>query len=175
VNNNNFTFGTTFATGDWNNDGRTDVSDRIVWNNNNFTFASATPSAQIPAPQLAEAPPAAEAVSDGDAAALAAAYAVQGPAASQGDPADPAADSDTAGTDALMAVETTTNEAPMVEASSPEASPTDPAAWPDADAPASAELEPDIQTDLPDVLGVREQLEVAVIRARRCIMERVPA
>ena len=43
-NNNNFTFGTTFATGDWNNDGRTDVSDRIIWNNNNFTFATAAPA-----------------------------------------------------------------------------------------------------------------------------------
>ena len=42
-NNNNFTFGTTFQTGDYNGDGRTDVSDRIIWNNNNFTFATATP------------------------------------------------------------------------------------------------------------------------------------
>ena len=40
-NNNNFTFNTTFTTGDWNDDGQTDVSDRIVWNNNNFTFATA--------------------------------------------------------------------------------------------------------------------------------------
>jgi len=39
-NNNNFTFGTTFKTGDWNNDGKTDVSDRIIWNNSNFTFAT---------------------------------------------------------------------------------------------------------------------------------------
>jgi len=43
-NNNNFTSGTTFATGDWNNDGRTDVSDRIIWNNNNFAFATPRPS-----------------------------------------------------------------------------------------------------------------------------------
>ena len=50
-NNNNFTFATTFRTGDWNNDGATDVSDRIVWNNNNFTFASAAP----PGPIAAEA------------------------------------------------------------------------------------------------------------------------
>jgi len=42
-NNNNFTFGTTFVTGDWNNNGATDVSDRIIWNNNNFTFAAAEP------------------------------------------------------------------------------------------------------------------------------------
>ena len=42
-NNNNFTFGTTFRTGDYNDDGQTDVSDRIIWNNHNFTFAPATP------------------------------------------------------------------------------------------------------------------------------------
>jgi len=42
-NNHNFTFGTTFTTGDFNNDGATDVSDRIIWNNHNFTFATATP------------------------------------------------------------------------------------------------------------------------------------
>ena len=52
-NNNNFTFGTTFATGDWNNDGQTDVSDRIVWNNNNFTFATGAP-AGAPANDAAE-------------------------------------------------------------------------------------------------------------------------
>jgi len=40
-NNNNFTEGTTFRTGDFNNDGATDVSDRIIWNNNNFTEATA--------------------------------------------------------------------------------------------------------------------------------------
>ena len=40
---NNFTFGTTFQTGDYNNDGATDVSDRIIWNSHNFTFASASP------------------------------------------------------------------------------------------------------------------------------------
>jgi len=39
-NNNNFLEGTTWATGDYNNDGATDVSDRIVWNNNNFTEAA---------------------------------------------------------------------------------------------------------------------------------------
>jgi len=43
--NNNFTYNTTFATGDWNNDGRTDVSDRIIWNNHNFTSATSTPGA----------------------------------------------------------------------------------------------------------------------------------
>ena len=48
-NSNNFTFGTTFTTGDWNNDGATDVSDRIIWNSNNFTFASAAPAGPIAA------------------------------------------------------------------------------------------------------------------------------
>ena len=42
-NSNNFTFGTTFQTGDFNGDGLTDVSDRIIWNNYNFTFATAAP------------------------------------------------------------------------------------------------------------------------------------
>jgi len=42
-NNHNFTEGTAFVTGDWNNDGATDVLDRIVWNNNNFTLATAGP------------------------------------------------------------------------------------------------------------------------------------
>jgi len=51
-NNNNFTFGTTFRTGDYNGDGQTDVSDRIVWNNNNFTFATAS----APSPIALEAP-----------------------------------------------------------------------------------------------------------------------
>ena len=54
-NTNNFTFGTTFRTGDWNNDGATDVSDRIIWNSNNFTFASAAPAGPIAAE--AAAPP----------------------------------------------------------------------------------------------------------------------
>ena len=53
-NNNNFTFNTTWAAGDYNGDGRTDVSDRIIWNNNNFTFATAAPL-----PQNAPAAPAA--------------------------------------------------------------------------------------------------------------------
>ena len=48
-NTNNFTFDTTFRTGDFNNDGATDVSDRIVWNTNNFTFASAAPAGPIAA------------------------------------------------------------------------------------------------------------------------------
>ena len=52
-NNNNFTFNTTFVTGDWNNDGATDVSDRIIWNNNNFTFATGGP----PGPIAADAAP----------------------------------------------------------------------------------------------------------------------
>jgi len=38
-NNNNFTEGTTWTTGDYNGDGATDVGDRIVWNNHNFTEA----------------------------------------------------------------------------------------------------------------------------------------
>jgi len=62
-NNNNFTFGTTFTTGDWNNDGRTDVSDRIIWNNNNFTFASATPQPQA-APAAQSAPTAPDDTND---------------------------------------------------------------------------------------------------------------
>ena len=48
-NTNNFTFNTTFTTGDFNNDGATDVSDRIIWNSNNFTFASAAPAGPIAA------------------------------------------------------------------------------------------------------------------------------
>jgi len=44
-NNNNFTEGTTFVTGDFNGDGATDVSDRIIWNSHRFTWATATPGA----------------------------------------------------------------------------------------------------------------------------------
>jgi len=47
-NNNNFTFGTMFQTGDYNGDGQTDVSDRIIWNNNNFTFATAGAPLEAP-------------------------------------------------------------------------------------------------------------------------------
>jgi len=39
-NSNNFTEGTTFITGDYNGDGATDVSDRIIWNKYNFTEAT---------------------------------------------------------------------------------------------------------------------------------------
>jgi len=39
-NNNNFTYNTKWVTADWNDDELTDASDRIVWNNNNFTFAT---------------------------------------------------------------------------------------------------------------------------------------
>jgi len=42
-NNHNFTEGTTFVTGDWNNDGATDVSDRIIWNSHHFTVATPGP------------------------------------------------------------------------------------------------------------------------------------
>lgn len=45
-NDNNFTIGTTFVTGDFNNDGVTDVSDRIIWNSNNFTSATAAAPAE---------------------------------------------------------------------------------------------------------------------------------
>lgn len=40
-NNNSFLFDTTFVTGDFNGDGITDVSDRIIWNASNFTIATA--------------------------------------------------------------------------------------------------------------------------------------
>ena len=45
---NNFTFDTTFTTGDFNNDGVTDVSDRIIWNSNNFTLATCGPPGPVP-------------------------------------------------------------------------------------------------------------------------------
>ena len=46
-NENNFTFDTTFVTGDFNNDGATDVLDRIIWNSSNFTVATVTPPRPI--------------------------------------------------------------------------------------------------------------------------------
>ena len=49
-NTNNFTAGTTFITGDFNGDGVTDVSDRIIWNTNNFTFATAGAAPIVPEP-----------------------------------------------------------------------------------------------------------------------------
>jgi len=49
-NDNNFTEGTTWATGDYNGDGATDVADRIIWNNHNFTEATATPAPQAAPP-----------------------------------------------------------------------------------------------------------------------------
>ena len=48
-NEHNFTAGTTFITGDFDADGFTDVSDRIIWNSHNFTLATASP-APLPAP-----------------------------------------------------------------------------------------------------------------------------
>jgi len=42
-NNHNFTEGTSFITGDWNGDGATDVRDRIIWNSHNFTEATPAP------------------------------------------------------------------------------------------------------------------------------------
>jgi len=47
--NNNFKEGTTFQTGDYNGDGATDVSDRILWNQWNFTEAT-PPPAPTPVP-----------------------------------------------------------------------------------------------------------------------------
>ena len=52
--NNNFTYNTTFVTGDWNNDGLTDVSDRIIWNKHNFTFA--TPASGAPGARTVPVP-----------------------------------------------------------------------------------------------------------------------
>jgi len=51
-NENNFTEGTTFQTGDYNGDGATDVSDRILWNQYNFTEAT-TQGTLAPVPEPA--------------------------------------------------------------------------------------------------------------------------
>ena len=53
-NTNNFTSGTTFITGDFDGDGVTDVSDRIIWSTNNFTVATAAPG-PLPAPAASAA------------------------------------------------------------------------------------------------------------------------
>jgi len=60
-NNHNFTEGTTWATGDYNNDGATDVADRIIWNNHNFTEATAALTPQALDVPMAAALPAAQA------------------------------------------------------------------------------------------------------------------
>jgi len=57
-NNYNFTEGTTFITGDYNNDGATDVADRIIWNNHLFTEATVTQPAQAPVAVLVAHAPA---------------------------------------------------------------------------------------------------------------------
>ena len=57
-NTNNFTAGTTFITGDFDGDGVTDVSDRIIWNSNNFTVATAAPAPRATAGALAAVFPA---------------------------------------------------------------------------------------------------------------------
>ena len=143
-NTNNFTSGTTFITGDFNGDGFTDVSDRIIWSTNNFTFATAAP------PPRAAAPPVAG-------AALAVAYYAQAPATTQDELAAPDG-SETAGTSPLAAVEATTGEVPTVEASSLQAPPTGAAPSADADGPTRAQLEPVLDTDLTSALG--EPLEM---------------
>jgi len=142
-NNYNFQEGTTFATGDYNNDGATDVSDRIIWNDNNFTEAIATPIPQA-------APVASEPTGDAD--AQAGAYLAQVPAAPQAAPAPPD-DGEATGSDPVVTVvEATTSDAPTVEASSPQSELAAGAA-PEGSTPAESQLEPDIQTDLPDALG----------------------
>ena len=57
-NTNNFTAGTTFITGDFDGDGVTDVSDRIIWNSNNFTVATAAPAPRAEAGAMAAVLPA---------------------------------------------------------------------------------------------------------------------
>jgi len=54
-NTNNFTEGTTWATGDFNGDGATDVSDRIIWNSHRFTLATPDPlgAPTVPIPEPA--------------------------------------------------------------------------------------------------------------------------
>jgi len=135
-NNNNFTYGTTFATGDYNNDGQTDVSDRIVWNNNNFTFATAPqpappPAAQAPGAVLTTASPSAPTDSDN---AVPPADAL---------PADvPAPSPDAAGA-ALPA-----------RAPSPSAAPT--VAGDSTAAPSEAQLVPDLSSPLTDLFSLKE-------------------
>jgi len=138
-NNNNFTFGTTFATGDYNGDGQTDVSDRIVWNNNNFTFATG------PAP----APPAAmQAPGDADSDALTAVRpdmptdAPPSAATDSGDYALPA--------DVQSPLGDVSTTAPPLQSPPPASS--QPPAIDDADAPAESQLEPDLSSPLTDPL-----------------------
>ena len=163
-NTNNFTFNTTWATGDWNNDGQTDVSDRIIWNSHNFTFATACPQGApaADADEIDTAGPRVGPVSDGEEDAMAAAYYAQAWTRAQDEPAEPEGN-EVVGTSPLVPVMATTGEVPRVDASSPEAPPAGAAlsadaAAVDAAASDSAELEPDIRTDLPAALG--EALEV---------------
>jgi len=141
-NNNNFTFGTVFATGDWNNDGRTDVSDRIIWNNNNFTFASATPPPQN-----------APAAGDLDEATAAGSFALStaraAPAVQDARDADAAKDDADVAPARSVSTDAST-AAPALQWPPPASSP--PPAIADDGAPSESQLEPDLSSPLTDPL-----------------------
>jgi len=140
---NNFTEGTTFQTGDFNGDGATDVSDRIIWNRYNFTEAVAPPSPLV-APVADLSAAAASSLADPEDV-----FATAAPPS--GDPA----------ANVLVSVQTPSIDLPtaFVSTSSQVESPD--TAWPaDADEPAAAQLEPDISTGLADILD--EPLDAAI-------------
>jgi len=157
-NNHNFTFGTTFRTGDYNGDGATDVSDRIIWNNNNFTFATAAPGPLL-APLEALSATAVSVQADAEDASAAAAF--SGALAAGAMPAVPAEPTDgELAANLLVSMQTPSMEIPTVTTTFSSQIQSTSAARPvDAVAPVAAQLEPDIGTDLADTLG--EQLDAA--------------
>ena len=143
-NNNNFTFGTTFRTGDFNDDGATDVSDRIIWNSKNFTFAAAA----SPAPPAAARGPA-QADPDALSAALPAAPTDASPSATA------ESDDNVLSANALHA--NVRYASPNVAATTPSSQSPPPAsslllAIDNADAPSESQLEPDLSSGLTDPL-----------------------
>jgi len=147
-NNNNFTFGTTFTTGDWNGDGQTDVSDRIVWNNHNFTFATATPP-----PQNA---PSAPATGDLDETMAAGSFSLRLTEMSRTIPDAPAGDAAMDDADVAPAQSPLADPVELPAPASESPAPESTATWTgtnDAAAPDGAQLELALEVDLGSIPG----------------------
>ena len=157
-NNHNFTFNTTFQTGDYNGDGQTDVSDRIIWNTHNFTFATATAPLQGAFAEALSAAAVGAITDEEDAFVMASASAALAPEMTQTITGNPSDDG--LATNPLVTLQTPPMQVLIVSTPfSPLNQQTNTARTSDASAPAAAQLEPDIAIDFSGTLD--EELDVA--------------
>ena len=156
-NTNNFKHGTTFITGDFDGDGVTDVSDRIIWNSHNFTLATASPAPLAPPVADLSTAAASDETDAENVRAMAAVPAVLTTATMRIASAELTYDNLAA--PPLVSVQVPSIEVRTAASSLPAVQRTSTAWTSDTSAPTAGQVEPDIVIDLTDVLG--EELDAA--------------